>query len=168
MSITTFNIRGRCFVCEGRFVDPYSLVCYKDQCRGRVICGSCLGIANDACRVGMKCSICRINSIVSIVPVESVEATSQDEITCNNSAAKEQSPPQRNAASSSDGCKGIAKKWCCRSNKACGKYISVRIPCIFNGQVCKAWQCLKKSKHLCQKSTRSSQYTRTLMRLKQT
>ena len=74
MSITTFNIRGRCFVCEGRFVDPYSLVCYKDQCRGRVICGSCLGIANDACRVGMKCSICRINSIVSIIPVGPVNA----------------------------------------------------------------------------------------------
>ena len=166
MFSTTFNVRGRCFVCEGRFIDPYRLVCYKDQCRGRIICGSCLGIANDAFHVGMKCSICRINSIISIVPIGSVEIADQDEITRNNSAMKEQSPleiemrplqskrsrkpthrymantnPSRTYEKRCDGCKGNAKIRKCgvvRSNKACGKCISVGIPCVFNGQVLEA------------------------------
>ena len=136
MSITTFNVRGRCFVCEGCFVNPYRLVCYKDLCRGRIICscGRYLGIANDAFHVGMKCSICRINSIGSIVPIGSVETADQDEITSNNSAMKEQRPleiemqplqskrsrkpthryvantnPSRTYKKRCDGCKGNAK-----------------------------------------------------------
>ena len=49
-------------------------------------------MANNAFQVGMKCSICRIHSIISIVPIGSVEAADQDEMICNNSAMNEQSP----------------------------------------------------------------------------